>query len=298
MAHDVGTAEGRSIDFESIKQINPYGVEYWSARALAPLLGYKKWQNFDVAIRRAMTACAQIGQVVPDHFTAASKMVPLGSGAEREVTDYLISRLGAYLIAQNGDPSKRAIAEAQAYFAVSTRKNELRELAEEQAKRLELRERVSENNKKLAEAAHDAGVLSRSFGVFQNAGYQGLYGGLDVDGIKQRKGISYKEDLLDRMGRAELAANDFRVTLTEERLRKDGIIGQTRAIETHHEVGQTVRKAIEETGVRMPEDLPAEPSIKPLLTAKRRGRKKVAAPNDGRAEGEQPAQGTLFNDVV
>jgi len=232
--------------------------------------------------------------VVTDHFTEASKMVPLGSGAEREVTDYLISRLGAYLIAQNGDPSKREIAEAQAYFAMSTRKNELRELAEEQAKRLALRERVSENNKKLAEAAHDAGVLSRSFGVFQNAGYQGLYGGLDVEGIKVRKGIGQKENLLDRMGRAELAANDFRVTLTEERLRKDGIIGQTRAIDTHREVGKTVRKAIEDTGVRMPEDLPAEPSIKPLLTAKRHGREKVASPTDENDAGEQPMQEALF----
>jgi len=294
MAHDAGTAKGRPIDFESIKQITPYGIEYWSARSLAPLLGYKKWQNFDVAIKRAMTACEQIGQVVTDHFTEASKMVPLGSGAEREVTDYLISRLGAYLIAQNGDPSKREIAEAQAYFAVSTRKNELRELTEEQAKRLALRERVSENNKKLAEAAHAAGVLSRSFGVFQNAGYQGLYDGRDVDGIKVRKGIGQKENLLDRMGRAELAANDFRVTLTEERLRKDGIIGQTRAIDTHREVGKTVRKAIEDTGVRMPEDLPAEPSIKPLLTAKRRGYKKVASPTNENDAGEQPTQEALF----
>ena len=187
------------VDFELIKRINPYGAEYWSARDLAPLLGYTQWRRFEGAVKRAMTSAEQVGAVVDDHFAKAGKMVPLGSGAQREVTDYLISRMGAYLIAQNGDPSKREIAEAQAYFAVSTRKNELRELAEEQTKRLELRERVSENNKKLAEAAHDAGVLSRSFGVFQNAGYQGLYGGLDVEGIKVRKAIGPKEDLLDRM---------------------------------------------------------------------------------------------------
>lgn len=268
------SSTGSAVQFEDIKHLNPYGAEYWSARDLAPLLGYKKWQNFEVALKRAMESCRQTGNIIEDHFTATSKMIATGKGAQREIKDFYLSRTAAYLIAQNGDPSKREIAEAQAYFVIATRKTELRELAEEQAKRLELRERVSENNKKLAEAAHGAGVLSRSFGLFQTAGYQGLYGGLDVEQIKAVKGVGPREDLLDRMGRAELAANDFRVTLTEERLRKDGIIGQTAAIETHRAVGKTVRRAIEETGVRMPEELPVEPSIKPLLSAKRRERKK------------------------
>ena len=202
--------ESQSPDFESIKQISPYQAEYWSARDLAPLLGYTKWQNFEVAVKRARTACEQVGQVVSDHFIAASKMVTIGSGAKREVKDYLLSRFACYLIAQNGDPRKPEIAAAQAYFAVSTRRHEIHQLYEEQQKRLQLRERVSENNRKLAEAAHQAGVLSRSFGEFQNAGYQGLYGGLDVEGIKTRKGLGKSEEVLDRMGRAELAATGAR----------------------------------------------------------------------------------------
>ncbi len=159
--------EAQSPDFESIKQISPYQAEYWSARDLAPLLGYNKWQNFEVAIQRAMTSCKQVGQTVADHFTDASKMVRLGSDAEREVRDYLLSRFACYLIAQNGDPRKKEIAEAQAYFAISTRKQELAQLLENQEERLRLRERVTENNKALAQAASQAGVLSQNFGVFQ-----------------------------------------------------------------------------------------------------------------------------------
>lgn len=267
----------QSPDFESIKKVSPYEAEYWSARELAPLLGYSNWQNFEVAIRRGKTACEQVGQVVADHFTEASKMVTVGSGAQREVKDYSLSRFACYLIAQNGDPRKEEIAAAQAYFAVATRQNELHQLYEDQEKRLQLRERVSENNRKLAEAAQQAGVLSRSFGEFQNAGYQGLYGGLDVEGIKARKGLGRNEEVLDRMGRSELAANDFRITQTEDKLRRERIVGQSKAIQTHHEVGKTVREAIEEIGGVMPEDLPPEPSLKPMVEEKRRRRKKLQA---------------------
>jgi DNA-damage-inducible protein D len=262
-------------DFESIRQISPYDTEYWSARELAPLLGYNKWQNFEVAVRRAVTACEQVGQIVGDHFTPDSKMVGIGSGAQRQVKDYSLSRFACYLIAQNGDPRKPEIAAAQAYFAVSTRKHEVQQLYEEEVKRVQLRERVSENNLKLAEAAHRAGVLSRSFGEFQNAGYEGLYGGLDVEGIKARKGLGKGEEVLDRMGRAELAANDFRITQTEERLRKERVIGQTAAINTHNEVGRKVRAAIEDIGGTMPENLPPEPSIKPLLQQRKRAKKQA-----------------------
>ena len=267
--------EAQSPDFESIKQISPYGAEYWSARDLGPLLGYNKWQNFEVAIQRAMTSCKQVGQIVKDHFTDASKEITGGKGAKQTIKDYLLSRFACYLIAQNGDPRKKEIAEAQAYFAVSTRQHELAQLLEEQEERLKLRERVSENNKVLAQAASQAGVLSQNFGVFQNAGYKGLYGGLGVVDIKERKQIEQREDLLDRMGRAELAANDFRITQTEERLRKEGTIGQTNAMEVHHEVGKKVRKAIEDIGGTMPEDLAPEPSIKPLLDAQHRKQKKL-----------------------
>ncbi|MDQ6694337.1 MAG: DNA damage-inducible protein D [Chloroflexota bacterium] len=269
--------KSQSPDFESIKKVSPYEAEYWSARDLAPLLGYTNWQNFEVAIKRGKTACEQVGQVVADHFIGASKMVGVGSGAMRQVKDYSLSRFACYLIAQNGDPRKEEIAAAQAYFAVATRQNELQQLYDEQQKRLQLRERVSENNRKLAEAAQQAGVLSRSFGEFQNAGYRGLYGGLDVDGIKAQKGLGSSEEVLDRMGREELAANDFRITQTEGKLRNERIVGQSKAIQTHHEVGRKVREAIEEIGGTMPENLSPEPSIKPLIDGKRRLRRKLQA---------------------
>ncbi|MDQ2809133.1 MAG: DNA damage-inducible protein D [Chloroflexota bacterium] len=280
-------------DFESLRQITPYETEYWSARALAPLLGYTRWQNFEQAINRAMTACRQIGQPVEDHFTGISKMVALGSGAQREIKDYLLSRFACYLIAQNGDPRKPQIAHAQAYFATATRQNELAQLYDDQQQRLRLRERVSEDNHDLAAAAAQAGVLSRNFGVFQNAGYEGLYNGQDVAALKERKGIGANENILDRMGRAELAANDFRITQTEAKLRKEGVIGQRAAMDTHYEVGRTVRRAIEEIGGTMPEDLPAEPSIAPLLNSARRRRKKLATDTPSDAAG--PQQGSLWD---
>jgi len=269
--------ESQAPDFDSIKQVSPYETEYWSARDLAPLLGYNKWQNFEVAIERAIIACEQVGQIVPDHFTGVSKAIIGGKGAKQVVKDYLLSRFACYLIAQNGDPRKKEIAAAQAYFAISTRQHEIHHLLLEQEKRIQLRVRVSENNRKLAQAAAQAGVLSPSFGMFQDAGYKGLYGGLGVADIKERKQIDQREELLDRMGRAELAANDFRITQTEERLRREGATSQEKAIETHHEVGKTVRKAIEEIGGTMPENLPPEQSIKPLLDAQRRKRKKLQA---------------------
>jgi DNA-damage-inducible protein D len=268
---------GQSPDFDSIKQISPYGADYWSARDLAPLLGYSKWQNFEVAIQRAMIACEQVGQIIPDHFTDASKVIIVGKGAKQTLKDYLLSRFACYSIAQNGDPRKKQIADAQAYFIISTRENELTHLLIEQEKRLHLRERVSENNKKLAEVASQAGVLSENFGIFQNAGYKGLYGGLGVAEIKEKKQVDQREELLDRMGRAELAANDFRITQTEERLQREGTSGQTEAIETHHKVGKKVRKAIEDIGGTMPENLAAEPSLKPLLDAKHRKRQRISS---------------------
>lgn len=265
-------------DFEAIKRFSPYETEYWSARELGNLLGYDSWRNFEAAIKRAMTSCRQTGQNVEEHFVKTNSLVELGSGSNRDLEDYLLSRYACYLIAQNGDPRKLEIALAQQYFIVSTRENELRQLKEDQEKRLQLRERMVEGNKRLAEAAHNAGVLSRNFGAFQNAGYRGLYDELNVEDIKNRKGIGQKEELLDRMGWSELAANDLRAALTEERLKKDGIVGQARASETHHEVGYKIRKAIADIGATMPEDLPAEPSIKPLLQeSQRRKRKSLSA---------------------
>ncbi len=221
-------------------------------------------------------------------------MVDVGSGAQRSVKDYLLSRFACYSIAQNGDPRKKEIAAAQAYFIISTRENELTHLLVEQEKRLHLRVRVSENNKKLAEAASQAGVLSENFGIFQNAGYNGLYGGLGVAEIKNWKQIDQCEDLLDRMGRAELAANDFRITQTEERLQREETSSETKAIETHQEVGKKVRKAIEDIGGTMPENLAPEPSLKPLLDAKHRKRKKLSTQfNNENPDGED-LQDTLW----
>lgn len=286
--------EDQKPDFDSIKQLSPYEAEYWSARDLAPLLGYStSWQNFETAIKRAKTACQQTGNKVADHFNGAIKMVILGSGAKRKVKDYLLSRFACYLIAQNGDPRKPEIAAAQVYFVITTRLQEIEILREEQEKRLHLRERVSESNKQLAEAAYQAGVLSRNFGVFQNAGYRGLYDGLEVEDLKTLKGIGIKEDILDRMGRAELAANEFRITQTEDKLRKEGIIGQSKAMHTHYEVGKTVRKAIEEIGGTMPEDLPPEPSIKPLLDEKKRKSKRQLSASKNEDD-ETPNQSSLW----
>ena len=269
------SSENPSLNFDSIKQTTSNGIEFWSARDLSKLLGYTSWQHFDSATKRARIACQQVGQIVTDHFNSAVKMVKLGSGSSREVKDYLLSRFACYLIAQNGDPRKPEIAAAQAYFAASTRQNELRllEEAEAQQQRLELRDRLEENTHLLNQAAREAGVLPRGFGQFQRAGFEGLYGGLSESEVKLRKGIDEKENLLDRASRSELVANDFRVTQTEEKLRRERIIGQNSAIETHKEVGQKVRATIKELGNAMPEDLPAEPSLK-LLKRKRRNPKK------------------------
>src|SRR5713101_7294674 len=281
-------------DVNSIKQTNSYGAEYWSARDLMRILGYAKWENFKNVIERAEEACKNSGQIVRGHFLQARKMINTSKGIRYSVKDYLLSRFACYLIAQNGDPRKKEIAEAQAYFAVSTRRQELAQLLEEQEERLKLRERVTENNKGLAQAASQAGVLSQNFGIFQNAGYKGLYGGLGVLDIKERKQIDQREDLLDRMGRAELAANDFRITQTEERLRKEGTIGQTNAMDVHREVGKKVRNAIQDIGGTMPEDLAPEPSIKPILDAKNRKRKKLHAPT----KEDDIATGTSHHDTL
>jgi len=280
-------------DFESIKQINPYGMEYWSARALAPLLAYTKWQNFTTVLQRAMIACEQSGQILTDHFTGASKVITAGKGASHTVRDYFLSRYACYLVALNGDPRKPAIAAAQTYFVIAAREKELADLYLEQAKRLQLRLRVAENNQKLAEAAAQAGVRSQSFGQFQQAGYKAMYHGLGVADLKERKGIPPSAELLDHMGRAELSANDFRITQTEEKLRQEQVQGEAAAIATHRAVGERVRQAIRDIGGRLPEDLPAEPSIKPLLDAQRRQRKRIKPPGDA-PNAEDPVQGSLL----
>ena len=252
---------------ERLKRLTKTGIGFWKARELQEVLGYQKWNRFEDVIKRAMMACESAGLDPVNHFSRTGNMVGIGSGAEREVLDYFLTRYACYLIAMNGDPNKPEIGFAQTYFAIQTRRQEVRDQLTGQERRLEIRERVKSANKALHSAAKEAGVTKYPF--FHDAGYKGLYGGFGNRDIKRRKGIPDQEELLDRAGRAELAANEFRITQTEEKLRHERIQGQKEAEQTHHHVGKSVRDTIEKLGGTMPEDLPPEPSIKKLL-AKRK----------------------------
>jgi DNA-damage-inducible protein D len=265
--------------FDSIRQVNPYGEEYWSARELAPLLGYLRWERVPEAIERASAACSNAGESVEDHIRGASKMIATGKGAQRGVEDYFLSRFGAYLFAMNGDPRKPEVASAQAYFAVQTRRAERwDELREAITERVNMREQLTEATKRLDAVAQAAGVHSRSFGRLHNAGYRGLYGGLDVHGIKAHKSIPAKDDLSDRMGAAELAANLFVRTQTEQKVTNERIRGGDAVIDAHYDVGAQTRALIDRLGGTPPEDLPPEPSIRPALDQQARRRKQAADP--------------------
>lgn len=248
--------------FEALKKLNDHGAEYWSARDLQPLLGYAQWRRFEDAIQRAITSCEQSGNKSEYHFAGAGKMIELGKGGEREVEDYQLSRFACYLIAQNGDPRKPEIAQAQKYFAIQARKQELTEQLAADQERLELRKQTSEEFKALSGAAREAGVQDKMFGVFHDAGYRGLYGGLGSEAIKTKKGIPAKEQLLDRMNATELAANQFRMTQTRDKLARENINNQQRAIQAHQEVGKEVRAAIERIGGTPPEQIPPAEHIK------------------------------------
>jgi DNA-damage-inducible protein D len=260
--------------FENIRQQDERGDEFWSARDLAPLLEYQDWRNFMQVVDKARLACEQSGQAVADHFGETNKMVSIGSNAQRAIPDVHLSRYACYLIVQNGDPSKPVIANGQTYFAIQTRRQELANdggfgQLNEDEKRLAIRNELAQHNKYLAAAAADAGVESgKDFAIFQNHGYRGLYGGLDASGIHAHKGLKKTQKILDHMGSTELAANLFRATQTEEKLRRDGVQGKRQANQTHFAVGQKVRKTIEELGGTMPEDLPTpELSIKQIESA-------------------------------
>jgi len=248
--------------FEQLKQSNDHGAEFWSARDLQPLLGYTQWRRFEDAVKRALTSCEQSGNKPEHHFAGAGKMIGVGKGGAREVDDYQLSRFACYLIAQNGDPRKPEIAQAQKYFAIQARKQELSEQLAADQERLELRKQTSEEFKMLSGAARQAGVQDRMFGVFHDAGYKGLYGGLGGDAIKARKNIPAKEQLLDRMNATELAANQFRMTQTRDKLARENIGNQQQAIRTHEEVGKEVRAAIERIGGTLPEQIPPAEHIK------------------------------------
>lgn len=246
--------------FESIKRINEYGEEFWYARELQTVLGYTEWRNFLNVIDKAKTACINSTSVIEEHFVDVNKSLPMPKGGERIVDDFMLSRYACYLITQNGDPRKEVIAVGQTYFAVKTRQQEIIEnydiLTEEQ-KRLAIRNEMKEHNKSLAEAAQMAGIKdSKDYAIFQNKGYQGLYGGLGAKEIHARKGLKKSQNILDHMGSTELAANLFRATQTDEKLRRESIVGKEAANEAHYEVGKKVRQTIKELGGTMPEDLP------------------------------------------
>lgn len=248
--------------FESLKKLNQNGIEYWSARDLQPCLGYSEWRKFDNTVKKALESCKQSGNNPDDHFVGADKMVQIGSQTTREVEDYHLSRFACYLIAQNGDSRKPEIAQAQQYFAIQTRRQELSDALIADIKRLKLRKQTSQDFKALSGAAQDAGVQSKMFGMFHDAGYKGLYGGLGVDAIKAHKRIDPKEQLMDRMDRAELAANQFRMTQTQEKLKREQIKNPRDAMEAHEIVGKEVRDAIARIGGTPPENIPPAEHIK------------------------------------
>ena len=248
--------------FESIKQIDNDGNEFWYARALAKILDYAEYRNFLPVIQKAKIACENSGQNVIDHFVETHEEIQHGKGAKQGYESYALSRYACYLIVQNGDSSKPIIANGQTYFAIQTRRQELlndekfNQLKEDE-QRLFLRNELKEHNKQLVETAYGAGVeTTLDFAIFQNHGYKGLYGGLDAKGIHARKGLQKSQKILDHMGTTELAANLFRATQAEEKLRRDGIKDKYHANKTHYAVGEKVRETIKELGGTMPENLP------------------------------------------
>lgn len=267
--------------FDDIKHIDEYGNEFWYARELQHILEYKEWRNFKNVIEKAREACKNAEKVEISHFVDVNKMVKSGV-ADIPVQDIQLSRYACYLIIQNSNPSKEVIALAQTYFAVQTRRQELQDefnqLTEDQ-RRLAIRDELTEHNKSLVEAAQQAGVsTSQEFAVFQNRGYQGLYGGLGQSDIHKRKGLKKSQKILDHMGSEELAANLFRATQIDAKLRRDNIQGKETANETHFEVGNKVRQTIKELGGTMPEDLPTPD--KSIKTLRKEEKKRIASNPD------------------
>jgi len=265
---------GRNSPFERIRRTNSAGAEFWSSREFAGVLGYSDYRNFEQVIQKARLACFNSGQKVEDHFVDVTEMVDIGSGAQRAIRTVFLSRYACYLIVQNADPSKDIVALGQTYFAVQTRKQELAELPLEDERRLLLRREMTLHNVKLAGTARMAGVVEpRDYAIFQNHGYMGLYGGLTAQGIHERKRLRKGQTILDHMGSTELAANLFRATQTEEKLRRDQVSGKEQANRTHFEVGAKVRQTIRELGGTMPEKLPTAENIKRIEARKQKALK-------------------------
>ena len=246
--------------FESIKHINENGDEFWYARELQSILEYTQWRNFESVIEKAKIACKQSKNDIDNHFADVSKTIEMPKTATKQIDDLILSRYACYLIVMNGDPRKEVIALGQTYFAVKTRQQEIIEnfdnLSETQ-KRLAIRNEIASHNKALADAANKAGITEpMDFGIFQNCGYRGLYGGMDMKAIHSQKGLKKSQKILDYMGSTELAANLFRATQTEDKLNRDNIKGKTNANQIHYEVGAKIRETIQDLGGIMPEKLP------------------------------------------
>ena len=254
-------------NFEDIKHIDEYGNEYWYARELQVALDYKKWQKFENVIENAKIACENSDNAVSDHFTQVGKMINTGKTAKRKVVNFKLSRYACYLIVQNANPNKEVVALGQTYFAVQTRKQELTEkeyskLTEDE-KRFYQRNLTKKGNYSLNQVAKKCGV--KNFDKFHNAGYRGLYNGESADDIAKRKGLRYRENILDNMGSEELAANLFRISQTESKLKRDNVTGEKDANETHYNIGKNIREVIAKNGGTMLEDLPTpKKSLKEL----------------------------------
>ena len=253
--------------FEDIKHIDENGIEFWYARELMKVLTYKDWRYFDAVIEKAKIACQNSELTDIDHFVVDNKMVEIGSGAKREQKDYKLTRYACYLIAQNANPRLKIVALAQTYFAVQTRKQEITEkeysMLTEDEKRFYQRNLTRKGNYSLNQAAKNAGV--KNFDKFHNSGYKGLYNGETADDIAKRKGLRYREDILDNMGSEELAANLFRITQTESKLKRDNISTEKDANKTHYNIGKNIREVIAKNGGTMPEELPTpKKSLKQL----------------------------------
>jgi len=252
--------------FEQIRRTDPNtGAEFWSSRDFYLVLGYTSYQYFEPVIKKAMLACLNSGHNIEDHFMEVHEMIEIGKGGQRSVNAVRLSRYACYLVIQNADPKKEIVAQGQTYFATQTRIQEIHEAEFEDERRLSLRDEIRQHNVQLADAARNAGVVEpMDYAIFQNHGYMGLYDGEKMADIHRRKGLKKSQKILDHMGSAELAANYFRATQAEEKLRRDGIKGKDAANATHFAVGQKVRQTIKELGGTMPEDLPVADSIQKL----------------------------------
>ncbi|MFH0795619.1 MAG: DNA damage-inducible protein D [Candidatus Omnitrophota bacterium] len=280
MAKEIAkTTGGHASPFERIRRTNEAGMEFWSSRDFSEVLGYGDYRNFEGVIEKAKMACFNSGHRLEDHFVDVTEMIEIGKGGQRPVKTILLSRYACYLAIQNADPNKEIVAQGQTYFAIQTRRQELTDEHIEENRRILLREEIRHHNVQLADAAKGAGVIEPiDYAIFQNHGYMGLYGGLKVEDIHRRKQLKKSQKILDHMGSTELAANLFRATQAEEKLRRDEVKGKNAANLTHREVGAKVRQTIRELGGTMPEKLPVAENIKKIETKQRKRLGKAETP--------------------